>query len=219
MRIRALSLLAASALAFTGAVVTNPTPAHAANSHRILMGLIDHWENDIVHDENQLGIGSTHSGIVGTFLCWKTVRASSGINWANWVRARGSAPLLDLFPPGDASLAEIAAGQQDTYLRSWANALAAWDQPFMLRLFPEMNGGWETYSPGVNGQTPAQFIAAWRHIWNVFRSAGANKVMFVWNPDRYFKGEGYEYADLWPGSSYVTRCRGSANFRARARGR
>jgi hypothetical protein len=204
MRARLAAILAASALATTAALTATAPPAHASSPPRILEGLIDHWEDQIVADDHQLGLtGTSSSGIVGTFLSWSTVRASSGVNWANWVRARGGAPMLDLFPPGNVTLAQIAAGAQDSYLRSWADALAAWNHPFLLRLFPEMNGGWETYSPGVNHQTPAQFIAAWRHIWNLFRGQGASKVMFVWNPDRYFKGEGYTYAQLWPGSSYV----------------
>jgi hypothetical protein len=166
--------------------------------------LSDHWENDIAADETQLGFtGRFHSGIVGTFLSWSSVRSSSGVNWVNWVRSRGGAPMLDLYPPSTATLGQIAAGGQDSYLHSWAQALAGWNHPMLLRLFPEMNGQWETYAPGRNGQTTAQFIAAWQHIYNLFRADGASKVMFMWNPDRYFSGEAYSYAQLWPGASYV----------------
>ena len=37
---------------------------------------------------------------------------------------------------------------------------------------------------------------------NVFRSAGATNVKFVWNPDRIYKGS-TSIKSLWPGAGYV----------------
>jgi Glycosyl hydrolase family 26 len=169
-------------------------------SSAILFGLSDHWEPQMEADARQVG---ARSGIVGTFLDWSTTKPSSIVNYANWANSRKAIPMMDLHPPRDVSLASIAAGSQDAALTADAKALHAWNHPFMLRLFPEMNGPWEGYSPGVNGQTSAQFIAAWRHVYRLFQSAGATKVKFVWNPDKEVKGEAYSYRQLWPGAQYV----------------
>ena len=42
----------------------------------------------------------------------------------------------------------------------------------------EMNGNW--YSWGNTNSTPAQFIAAWRHVVTVFRAVGATNVKWLW---------------------------------------
>jgi hypothetical protein len=110
---------------------------------------------------------------------------------------------MDLYPPTNVTLASIVAGSQDATLTADAQALNAWNHPFMLRLFPEMNGLWESYSPGVNGNTSAQFVAAWRHVYRLFQRNGANKVKFVWNPDKEFKGQPTSYSQLWPGKKFV----------------
>jgi endoglucanase len=178
-----------------------------------LFGLSDHWESQIASDESELGMsGRYHSGIVGTFLHWSKSGvtaahlATQGVNWANWVRSRTGVPMLNLMPGSEGhTLAEMANGSDDYALGVWARELHRWGHPFLLRLFPEMNGGWETYSPnGHSGMTSTSFRAAWRHIYWLFRTKnGATNVEFIWNPDRYFKGEHYSYADLWPGAGYV----------------
>jgi hypothetical protein len=204
MRARFVCLLAAAAMATPVALTASAPPAHAASYPRILMGLTDHWKDPIVQDESQLGMtGGNTSGIVGTFMPWATTSPSLGVSWSSWVRNRGGAPMVDLMPPTNVTLAQIAAGAQDNYLKAWADALAAWNNPFLLRLFPEMNGTWESYTPGTRGQTAAQFLAAWKHVYNLFRAEGATQVMFVWNPTKYYNGQPYPYSALWPGTNYV----------------
>jgi hypothetical protein len=166
----------------------------------ILFGLSDHWEPQMQADAHQVG---ARSGIVGTFLNWGTTKPSSIVNYAAWANGRKAVPMMDLYPPTNVTLASIAAGSQDATLTADAKALHAWNHPFMLRLFPEMNGLWESYSPGVNGNTSAQFVAAWRHVYRLFQRNGANKVKFVWNPDKEFKGEPTSYRQLWPGKKFV----------------
>jgi hypothetical protein len=166
----------------------------------VLFGLDDHWENDIVADDTQDG---ALSGIVGTFLNWGTTKATSIVNYAKWARGRKAIPMIDLYPPTTVTLASIAAGSQDTKLIAEAKALHTWNHAFIFRLFPEMNGPWESYAPGTNGNTVAQFIAAWRHVVTLFRQNGASKVMFVWNPDKEIRGQAETLQALWPGSTYV----------------
>jgi hypothetical protein len=188
----------------------SPQSAHGSSHHAhraakpprsaVLFGLSDHWEPEVEADNRQM---SATSGIVGTFLNWGTTKASSIINYAKWANRRKAVPMLDLYPPTTVTLASIAAGGQDSALKADAKALHAWHHAFLFRLFPEMNGPWESYAPGTNGNTSAQFVAAWRHVYRLFRHYGANKVMFVWNPDKVFKGQPVSFRHLWPGSRYV----------------
>ena len=67
----------------------------------------------------------------------------------------------------DFSLRSIADGAHDEYIRSWARAAAAWEQPFYLRFAHEMNGDWCPWSPGVNGNVAQDYVDAWRHVFHV----------------------------------------------------
>jgi hypothetical protein len=166
----------------------------------VLFGINDHWEPQMEADDQQF---SARSGIVGTFLNWGTTKSSSIINYANWAHGRGAVPMMDLAPPSSATLASIAAGSQDAPLVADAKALHRWNHPFLLRLFPEMNGSWESYSPGTRHQSAHQFIKAWRHVYRLFRRHGARKVRFVWNPDKRLSHEHNSFRQLWPGKRYV----------------
>lgn len=76
---------------------------------------------------------------------------------------------------------KIAAGKHDVYIRRWARRAAAWNKPFYLRPMHEMNGTWSPWGVGINGNTPAEFVKAWRHIHNIFEQEGATNVRWVWS--------------------------------------
>jgi hypothetical protein len=189
------TLTAQGAQARTAAVAV-PVPPSTA----VLFGLDDHWESNIVADDTQ---DAATSGIVGTFLNWATTKASSIVNYGKWANTRRAVPMLDLYPPTTVTLASIAAGSQDAALTADAKALQAWNHVFLFRLFPEMNGSWESYAPGTNGNTTAEFIAAWRHVYNLFQQVGATKVIFVWNPDKEPSVQFAPLRAMWPGRGYV----------------
>jgi beta-mannanase len=66
-----------------------------------------------------------------------------------------------------------------------------------------MNGTWFTWGKGVNGNTPRRFVAAWRHVHDVFVAAGATNANWVWCP---YVEEGRERPSLrsyYPGGEYV----------------
>jgi hypothetical protein len=82
----------------------------------------------------------------------------------------------------------IAAGTHDTYLGQWAAVMAAAPCPVMLRFSHEMNGTWYPWgNPTGNtnagqGFTPAQHIAAYRHVVSLFRAQAPN-VKHFWCPN------------------------------------
>lgn len=108
----------------------------------------------------------------------------------------------------DFSWKQIASGKHDAYITQFAQAAAAYHYPFVLRFLHEMDGTWYPWGYSVNGNTnPADYVAAWTHIVDIFRKANATNVEFVWGPSavgsdligRY----GSVLKQLYPGDNYV----------------
>jgi mannan endo-1,4-beta-mannosidase len=113
----------------------------------------------------------------------------------------GAAPLVQIDPTG-ISLTAIASGQYDDYLNAYAEAVRASRHPVILSFGHEMNGGW--YSWGYRRTPPAVFVAAWRHIVNLFRAVGADNVTWMWTVNIIHPHHGVPSPGRWwPGSSYV----------------
>jgi beta-mannanase len=125
--------------------------------------------------------------------------------WAgtlNLVQNRGALNLLDM-DTGSVSLSSIASGSEDSAITTWAQQAAAYGHPFFLRLDWEMNGGWFSWgTTSSNQNTPADYVAAWRHIHDIFTAAGATNVTWDWCPN--LEGSSSTpYAKLYPGDAYV----------------
>lgn len=114
------------------------------------------------------------------------------ITWEPWVSAfdayRGQVP--------DSSLALIARGTFDAYVREWAREAVRFGGPMFLRFAHEFSNPWYGWSSGY-GNSKEDFIRAWRHVHGIFREEGARNVAWVWNP--------YLAADtaFYPGDEYV----------------
>ncbi len=116
-------------------------------------------------------------------------------------------------PGGDANqpdyaLQAIIAGKPDAYITQWAKDAAAWNKPFYLRFAHEMNGKWQPWSPGVNGNTAAEYVTAWRHVHGIFRrvfeqeQADFKNVRWVWSP--YVTCSNCTaFGKVYPGDAYV----------------
>ena len=93
---------------------------------------------------------------------------------------------------------DVASGLYDFYIDAWARELAAFGRPVFVRFAHEMNDPYR-YPWGPQHNTKEEFIAAWRHVVDRFRAAGATNAIWVWSPH-----VAYEYWDLyWPGDTYV----------------
>ena len=123
----------------------------------------------------------------GTF---ERVRRAGDLNFVNMTTA--SVPLKD-----------VAAGKYDSSFQTWAQQAAAWGHPFFLALDIEMNGPWEPYAPGVNGNTPADYVSMWRHVHDLATQAGAGNITWVWCPNVDPNNKYTSYAQLYPGNAYV----------------
>jgi mannan endo-1,4-beta-mannosidase len=135
--------------------------------------------------------------LVGYFSGWAEPFATA---FADTVHEHGSTPLVQIDPTG-ASVASIAAGDYDDYLRSYAESVRGFGHPVVIGFGHEMNAPW--YQWGERYVKPAVFVAAWRHLVTVFRQAGADNVTWLWTIQADEPGTG-PISMWWPGKQYVT---------------
>jgi hypothetical protein len=123
--------------------------------------------------------------------------------FASHIAKLGAGALVDIEPTG-ISLAAIASGRYDSYLKSYAGAVRTYHGPVVISFGHEMNGNW--YSWGYGHTPPSTFVAAWRHIVTLFRDQGASNVTWLWTVNA-LAGAGQRITNptpWWPGSAYVT---------------
>jgi Glycosyl hydrolase family 26 len=114
----------------------------------------------------------------------------------------GATTMIDINPPtGQAAMAAIADGSDDLYLRQFAVSVAAFGHPVIIDFAHEMDGNWTGY--GYGSVLPATFIAAYRHVHDVFGEFGARNVTWVWAINVPVKGETAPLQEYFPGNAYV----------------
>jgi hypothetical protein len=80
-------------------------------------------------------------------------------------------------------LSAVTAGRYDKSLRALVGALRAVKRGAVLRPMPEMNTPWYAWSGLVNGNTPAEYVAAWKRVRQVIHAApGGARVRLLWAP-------------------------------------
>jgi hypothetical protein len=104
----------------------------------------------------------------------------------------GAVPLLTWQPTG-ITPARIASGRYDRYVSAFARAVAAARVPLVLRLTPQLAGT----------ENAADYVRAWRRVHDLFRTAGAGNVIWVWSPDTARTAADQQFAPLYPGDAYV----------------
>ena len=92
----------------------------------------------------------------------------------------------------------VAAGALDPAVRSWAVRLRDFHAPVLLRV------RWEMDRPNLRTamHSGADYVAAWRHLREVFRQVGARNVAWVWCPTAEGFAGGYA-GDFYPGDDTV----------------
>jgi hypothetical protein len=111
-------------------------------------------------------------------------------------------------PNACATAAAIIAGTYDTQLQQQAAAVKALGSTILVRFNPEMTTN--LYDPCFAGFPVKQnlslagkeYIAAWKHVVDLFRTAGATNVKWVWAPGAPTYAQGIWYY-FYPGSDYV----------------
>jgi mannan endo-1,4-beta-mannosidase len=114
--------------------------------------------------------------------------------------ASGALPFV-AWEPFEPSLAEIADGATDDYIRSFAEAVRTVNVPVAISFGHEMNGDWFPW--GTASTSAADFVRAWRHVHDLFVDVGATNVIWVWNPNVVNPVPDVELQPLYPGDTYV----------------
>ena len=203
------SVLALAAVAATGIGVPLADGSSAAPPARgqSLFGMDVPSIDQLDASEARAGV---RAAIVGTFADWAhTPDFPSGlaedankrgavlmISWEPWDSRQGGADQPRF------ALRRIAAGEFDTLIERWATEIAGYGRPVMLRFAPEMNGDWLPWSTGVNGNRSGDYVAAWRHVRELFGRAGAANAIWVWNPIASYAGS-TPLRELFPGAREV----------------
>jgi len=117
------------------------------------------------------------------------------ITWEPW---DPTVPEQDRYP-----LDTIAAGASDPYLKAQAQRIREIGRPVAVRFAHEMNADWYPWGAGVNGNTPADYVAAYRHVHDVFEAEGVRNVTWVWSPASVDTPYAPDLADFYPGDDYV----------------
>lgn len=210
MRKRALFAILLATLIATlgGPFLGRATPAAAAPAP-IALGV---WAHRVPWEWANLDQYTSQAGKAPAIVMWYHDWVHGGFyrTGMDQIVARGAMPMVTWEPQDYTqgvnqpafSLRTIAAGNHDAYIRKYAQDSAAWGRPFYLRFGHEMNGDWYPWAAGVNGNTAADYVAAWRHIHNIFQQAGATNVQWVWSPNYDYPGL-TPLASLYPGDAYV----------------
>ena len=103
-------------------------------------------------------------------------------------------------------LVDVAQGRYDASLRALVKQLAQVRGGAVLRPMPEMNTPWYAWSGIVNGNTPAEYVKAWKRVRRAVRSApGGSKIRLLWAPyAQNIPSTGRnQIGDYFPGASQV----------------
>jgi hypothetical protein len=137
-------------------------------------------------------IGGEHPAILHVYTPFM---APLPIATLDSIVASGATPMIDW---SCANVQSIVSGAQDSVIQSYAESLKSFAKPVFLRWYWEFNQNTQSAQCGALAD-PAEFVAAWQHIWTIFHQVGASNVAFVWCPGL----SGGNFAAFYPGDQYV----------------
>ena len=208
--VRAISPNPSSQAATSG----SSNPGAPYGNHPVVINLPDHPASYI--GAFAQGVPAQYAP-VQSFVTVTGVRPNVELYYSGWgepfqtafarqVANNKGIPLVQI-EPGNTSLVAIAAGAYDHYLETYANAVASFGAQtktaVIIGFGHEPNGTW--YPWGSGHVAPAIWVAAWRHVVDVFRHQGADDVTWLWTVNIInTPGHVPSPAAWWPGNSYVT---------------
>ena len=225
----ALLTIAFTAAGFSSAAQSIPPPAEGRFYHGCYPGGITGEEDDItVRDV------LSYEKIVGQNVAWVYFSNNwyAGrrfpVETATWIRKHGAVPYIRLMlrsrnhaigkPEREFTLQAIIDGKFDGDLKAWGRAAGAFGSPLIVEYGTEVNGEWFGWNGKFHGGNkkdgfghpgkadgPERFVAAYRHIVDTVRSAGAAKITWVFHLDAAQSPEAAwnRFENYYPGSDYV----------------
>jgi beta-mannanase len=139
-----------------------------------------------------------------------------------WDIANNLVPMITWMPYGNGNpLVEIIQGEHDAYIHAEAQKAKALGVQILMRWGHEMNGNWYPWAGYINGEGgdadagdgdggvpssgPAKYVAAWRHVHDIFVAEGATNVVWVWctNSNDVPDAPWNHWTEYYPGDDYV----------------
>jgi beta-mannanase len=142
-----------------------------------------------------------------------------------WDKANQVIPLITWMPYGNGNpLVEIIQGVHDAAIQAEAQKAKALGVQVLMRWGHEMNGNWYPWAGYINGAAgtdggaeggaddggvpsagPAKYVAAWRHVHDIFVQEGATNVLWVWCPNDNDVPDApwNHWTNYYPGDDYV----------------
>jgi hypothetical protein len=102
----------------------------------------------------------------------------------------------------DWTLAATIEGRWDDRYATIARAVVAYREPVLIRYGHEMNGHWYPWGT-ANGNRQGEYVKAWKHVVDLFRTVGATNALWVWSPNILRGADNRPLKDFWPGDRYV----------------
>lgn len=133
---------------------------------------------------------------IGALDVVRSMGADPIVTWEPWIQLGD-----DTYDRESVTMSDIAAGVHDDQLYRWADELAAWAGTVYLRFAHEPNGDWYPWSP-AGGTSPATYVAAWRHVHDLFATKNVQNVRWIWAVNVPHDGSA-PIAALYPGDDYV----------------
>lgn len=172
-------------------------------------GLLNNF-NTITDFETQSG---KPVSIINVFASWGNTDGTEKFRptLMSKIRDHGSIPLFTWEPWNTSvdpnaqpnfQLQDITNGTYDAYINEWAQAAKAWGHSFFLRWGHEMNGNWYPWAELINGNSGGQYVAAWRHVHDIFTANNVTNVTWVWCVNTVYSGS-TPIDKLYPGDNYV----------------
>jgi mannan endo-1,4-beta-mannosidase len=192
-------VLVVAALKVPGAFSTTPAPSSPSQSQPIrYLGVYEPDAPKSYSDVEQFAHAvGRQPNLVSYYSGWGEAFQEV---FAETAAKHGATTIVEV-DPTNISMTKIADGTYDAYLNSFAEGVAAFKHNVVISFGHEMNGYWETW--GFHHTPPTAFIAAWRHIVNLFRNEGVDNVTWMWQVNSATSQTG-PVRDWWPGAQYVT---------------
>jgi len=223
------ALLACLAACATALGQPIPAPGAGRFYHGCYPGGITGEEDDITVRDVQ-----NYEKVVGQNVAWvyfsNNWYASRRfpVETATWIRKHGAVPYIRLMlrsrnhamgkPEKGFALQSIIDGKFDSDLKAWGRAAGAFASPLIVEYGTEANGEWFGWNGKFHGENkkdgfgdpfkadgPERFVAAYRHIVDTVRGAGADNIAWVFHLDASQSPEAAwnRFENYYPGSDYV----------------
>lgn len=136
----------------------------------------------------------THPNIISYYSAWYEDFDTTAVRK---ITNYGALPFVFL-DSGRVPMGEVIDGSH--WLSGYAKEVKAFRKPVAISFDSDFNGPWWPWSEGH--ETAKEYVTAWHHVVDVFRSVGANNVIWVWT---VAKGGPHtvRLRPWWPGNSYI----------------